>query len=146
MLRLNSSIELKGVSLMTKYILLRVYFSNYLRECINVWVHMIIWCQKRCQNNDYLYKSLIQCISPSSLNKPAISNISLRHTSINAQCRSKSWHWSEMPLNADQFLSMPRGINRNWSLLIKIDRHWDQCQNFDWHWSELVIDQGSPVA
>ena len=42
------------------------------------------------------------------------------------QCRSKSWHWSEMPLNGD------------WSALIRIDRHWDQCQNFDLHWLALI--------
>ena len=70
----------KHAGLMTKYIILRVYFSNYLRECINVWVHIITWCQKRCQNNDFVYKSLIQCVLSSSLNKPAVSCNSLRHS------------------------------------------------------------------
>ena len=41
--------------------------------------------------------------------------VKYRTPSINAQCRSKSWHWSEMPLNASQF-----GIERNWSALIDI--------------------------
>ncbi len=47
-----------------------------------------------------------------------------------SQCWSKSWHWSEMPLNADRFLSI-----WHWEELIGIDRHWDHCQNFDQHWA-----------
>ena len=54
------------------------------------------------------------------------------------QCRSKSWHWSEMSLNADHCLIW------HWSALIGIDRHWDQCQNFERHWSTLGIDWGNP--
>ncbi len=61
------------------------------------------------------------------------------------QCRSKSWHWSEMPLNAnhcrsmpinsDQFLSMP--INANLAL-IGIERNWEELIGIDRHWSELI--------
>ncbi len=49
------------------------------------------------------------------------------------QCRSKSWHWSEMPLN------------RHWSELIDIGINARILIGIDRHWSALGIDQGSPV-
>ncbi len=68
---------------------------------------------------------------------------------INAQSRSKSWHWSEMSLNADQFRSRgmvtkvltsgsSTGIDRHWSALIGIDRNWSELIGIDRHWSELI--------
>ncbi len=86
-----------------------------------------------------------------------------RTPSINAQCRSKSWHWSEMPLNASQYRLIPINSSQcrikatcrsmldqfcliwHWSELIGIDRHWDQCQNSDRHWSASGINRGSPA-
>ena len=73
-----------------------------------------------------------------------------RTPSINAQCRSKSWNWSEMSLNVDQCQSIPinssqcrikasLNINSAWS---GIDRHWSELINiginarsFDRHWA-----------
>ncbi len=60
---------------------------------------------------------------------------------INAQCRSKSWHWSEMPLNADHCRSMVINWNRStswtlgsmpefWWALISIG-HWSRES---WSW------------
>ncbi len=81
---------------------------------------------------------------------------------INAQCRSKSWHWSEMSLNANQFWSIPlnadqcrsmpdqgiiktclinsawSGIDRHWEELIGIDRNWSTLGSMPEFWSALI--------
>ena len=74
------------------------------------------------------------------------------------QCRSKSWHWSKMPLNADHCWSMPInsdqflsthfmnagsilldlaliGIERNWSELIDIWINARILNSIERHWS-----------
>ncbi len=66
----------------------------------------------------------------------------IRTPPINAQCRSKSWHWSEMPLNADHRRSIPlnadqcrlRGIDRNWSTLGSMPEFWSTLIGIG-HWS-----------
>ncbi len=76
--------------------------------------------------------------------------------STNAQCQSKSWHWSEMPNTVDHCRSLPinsgqselRGIDRHWLAIIGIDRHWNQCYNCDRHWAliERVLIFITPKA
>ncbi len=89
-------------------------------------------CMKR--HSYFLHKSFISQMSQSNLTFCRQFNVQssgLPRSMPNAdQCRSQSWHWSEMSLNADHC--------RNWSALIGIDRHWDQCQDFDRHWSALI--------
>ncbi len=53
------------------------------------------------------------------------------------QCRSKSWHWSEMSLNADHCRSMPINSSQFFSIPINAD----QCQSMpDQSISKTLVD------
>ncbi len=64
------------------------------------------------------------------------------------QCRSKSWHWSEMVLNADHCRSILINSSQcwswHWSALIGIDRNWLTLGSMPQFWPAMGIDRGSP--
>ena len=72
------------------------------------------------------------------------------------QCRSKSWQWSEISLNANHYRSMPINSNQFLSMpvnagsimldlaLIGIDQHESTLGSMPEYWLALVIDRKSP--
>ncbi len=64
-------------------------------------------------------------VMPFSLQPRSISNVPVGHAGFpqsmpnTDQCRSKSWHWSEIPLNADHW-SILGSMSQFWSALISI--------------------------
>ena len=63
------------------------------------------------------------------------------------QCRSKSCHWSETPINDDHCQSISIKsfwLIWHWLELIGIRINARILIGIDWHWSALGIDRGSP--
>ena len=71
------------------------------------------------------------------------------------QCRSKSWHWSKIPINSDK--SAQIGNNWYWSALgsktvatPKTPPINAQCRSKLWHWSQcrsipIIVDQSRSI-
>ncbi len=60
---------------------------------------------------------IIKCLIPYQVTKIQYYKTFLPRSMPNAdQCRSKSWHWSELPLNADHCRSIPI-IDWHWALI-----------------------------
>ena len=142
----------------------RSYFSQISKEVDTFWDWVHVFCP-------IIHITRFRCSCTLTTSITIVMTFidpHFRIPSINAQCRSmpiKIVALIPMPINSDQFLSMPDqaelirhwsaliGIDQHWSILLDpalrgIDRHWEEFQInamiFDRHWSALGIERGSP--